>query len=153
MGSASVPYSTFLRGPNEVLPRLATGDVVLERRDDENVILSSYERFLARRDGMAFAARLLGDLAREQREVVVALLERELPWMRWLPREEREQCVEDLMGEFEAGAHTGVLEPFVRSAKAWQATAEIWSDPDLVKRFTEPMPGDGPEIERPSAAS
>jgi hypothetical protein len=45
------PYSDFLRGPNKVLPRLDEGDVLLERRDEENLVLTSFRRFASRQRG------------------------------------------------------------------------------------------------------
>ena len=41
------PYSAFLRGPTRVLPSLIDADVVLERRDEENLVLMRAERFEA----------------------------------------------------------------------------------------------------------
>ena len=33
-------YSAFLRGPSQVLPSPADADVILERRDEENLVLT-----------------------------------------------------------------------------------------------------------------
>lgn len=144
------PYSTFLRGPSKVLPRLEEGDVLLERRDEENLVLTSFGRFSARQEGMSLAVRLLGDVARSQTELMTSLFAAELPWLRWLPEAEQSQCVDELFGELAAGADTGVLEPFARALAAWRSTAEAWSDPELARRLQGPFDGEGEEISRPS---
>lgn len=82
-------YSAFLRSPTSVLPRLETEDVVLERRNETNLVLTIEPRAGARAEGTAVTGRLLADLERERPEVLAELLERELPWLDWLPAEER----------------------------------------------------------------
>jgi hypothetical protein len=150
MKTTTFPYSAFLRGPSDVLPQLNEGDVLLERRDEENLVLTSFGRFVARQEGMTFAAHLLGDVVRDQADLMAGLLGRELPWLRWLPAGEQKECVSELLGELAAGAETGVLEPFARALAAWRSTAEVWSDPELARRLQGPFKGDGEEIPRPT---
>ena len=52
-------YSSFLRGPSEVLPSLEEGDVVLERRDDESLVVTRHDRYEARLFDMCVATRVL----------------------------------------------------------------------------------------------
>lgn len=150
MTTKAFPYSTFLRGPTEVLPQLDEGDVLLERRDEENLVLTSFGRFAARQEGMTLAARLLGDVVRDQADMMARLFDVELPWMRWLPETDRKECIDELLGELVAGADTGVLEPFARALAAWRSTAEVWSDPGMARRLQGPFAGDGATIPRPS---
>jgi len=148
--TTTFPYSAFLRGPSDVLPQLNEGDVLLERRDEENLVLTSFGRFVARQEGMTFAAHLLGDVVRDQADLMAGLLRRELPWLRWLPDDEQQECVNELLGELAAGAETGVLEPFAHALAAWRSTAEVWSDPELARRLQGAFEGDGDEIARPA---
>lgn len=149
MKTTTFPYSTFLRGPSAVLPQLNEGDILLERRDEENLVLTSFGRFVARQEGMTFAAHLLGDVVRDQANLMAGLLGRQLPWLRWLPEGDQQECVSELLGELAAGAETGVLEPFARALAAWRSTAEVWSDSELARRLQGPFDGDGEEIPRP----
>jgi hypothetical protein len=151
MKTTSVPYSDFLRGPSDVIPRLDDGDVVLERRDADNLVLTRHARFTARQEGMTLAARLLRDVVRDQAAMVAPILRRELPWMRWLPDAEQERCSEELIAELAAGADTGLFEPFTRTLDAWRSTAEAWSDPEVAKRLQGPFPGNGQRLRRPRA--
>jgi PHD/YefM family antitoxin component YafN of YafNO toxin-antitoxin module len=75
------PYSAFLRGPSQVLTSLADADVILERRDEENLVLMRAERFEATATGLRIAARSLAILARRQRDLAEELLAEELPWL------------------------------------------------------------------------
>lgn len=152
MAVQTYPYSAFLRGPSHVLPSLADADVILERRDEENLVLMRAERFEAAATGLRFAARSLAILARRSRDMAEEALGEELPWLSWLPEPDRDACVRELLADLVAGAETGLLLPFARNLTSWRATAEAWSDPTLARRLQGPFDGDGPMIERPDAA-
>jgi hypothetical protein len=143
------PYSAFLRGPSQVLPSLADADVILERRDEENLVLMRAERFEATATGLRIAARSLAILARRQRDLAEELLAEELPWLTWLPAEERLACVKELLADLVAGADTGLLTPFARNLASWRSTAQVWSDPNLARELQGPFDGEGPLIDRP----
>ncbi|MEU6721527.1 hypothetical protein ABZ897_59655 [Nonomuraea sp. NPDC046802] len=142
-------YSTFLRGPSEVLPTLDNADVILERRDDENIILMRAERFEAGAAGLRIAARALATVARRDNALAEEVLAEELPWLTWLPDAERRECVRELLSQLLAGADTGELLPFARSLTSWRSTAVIWSDLQLARDLRGPFSGDGPEVSRP----
>ncbi|WP_033344527.1 hypothetical protein [Catenuloplanes japonicus] len=150
MSVQSFPYSAFLRGPSQILPSLTDADVILERRDEENLILSRAERFEAAATGLRFAARSLAILARRHRALAEEALAEELPWLTWLPAEERITCVRELLADLMAGADTGLLVPFARNLASWRSTAEAWSDPQVARELQGPFSGDGPAIGRPS---
>jgi hypothetical protein len=126
-------YSAFLRGPSQVLPSLDNADVILVRRDEENLVLMRAERFEAAATGLRFAARSLAILARRQHDLAEEALGEELPWLTWLPEPERATCLRELLADLVAGAETGLLTPFARSLASWRSTAEAWS--------TRPWPG------------
>jgi hypothetical protein len=74
-----------------------------------------------------------------------------VPWLHWLPDDERWSCINELVLELDAGAATGNLEPFARSLRAWRSTAEVWSDPELARRLSLGFGGDGPVLDRRAA--
>lgn len=152
MVKTQVPYSSFLRGPAAVVAALDDGDVVLERRGTESLVLTMEHRFHARQQGLSVAARALRRLAARDPKEAAALLEEEMPWLRWLPGQELQACLEELLADLEAGADTDNLEPFARSVQAWQSTAEVWADPNLARRLRRSFPGDGEEISRPASS-
>jgi hypothetical protein len=150
MAVQTYPYSAFLRGPSKVLPSLDDADVILERRDEENLVLIRAERFDAVTTGLRIAARSLAILARRHRNLAEEALAEELPWLAWLPVDERPACVAELLSDLLAGADTGLLLPFVRNLASWRSTAEAWSDPHLAHDLQGPFAGDGPALDRPS---
>lgn len=123
--------------------------MILERRDEENLVLMRAERFEAVATGLRIAARSLALLARRQRELAEELLAEELPWLSWLPATERLTCVRELLTDLVAGADTGLLTPFARNLASWRSTAEAWSDPKLARELQGPFDGDGPILDRP----
>ncbi|MDH6142007.1 PHD/YefM family antitoxin component YafN of YafNO toxin-antitoxin module [Kitasatospora sp. GP30] len=149
MAVQAFSYSAFLRGPSQVLPSLDDADVILERRDEENLVLMRAERFDATASGLRIAARSLAILARRDRGLAEEVLAEELPWLHWLSETERTSCVRELLADLVAGADTGLLLPFARNLASWRATAEVWSDPQLAHELQGPFPGDGPELHRP----
>ncbi|MEV4286750.1 hypothetical protein AB0K40_14700 [Nonomuraea bangladeshensis] len=153
MTTKRFPYSAFLRGPSEVLPTLDSADVILERRDDENLILMRAERFEAGTASLRIAARALAIVARRNAGLAEEVLAEELPWLTWLPDTERQECVRELLAHLMAGADTGELLPFARALTSWRSTAVIWSDPQLARDLHGPFPGDGPDVPRPLDAS
>jgi hypothetical protein len=153
MATKSFPYSMFLRGPSQVLPTLDNADVVLERRDDEDLILMRAERFEAGTASLRIAARALAIIARRNGDLAEEVLTEELPWVTWLPAAERHECIQELLTHLVAGADTGELLPFGRALASWRSTAIVWSDPRLARELQGPFPGDGPEVPRPSGTS
>lgn len=149
MATTTFPYSTFLRSPSQVAPALDTMDVILERRDDENLVLMRAGRFEASQTGLRLLARSLAIVARNHRDLAEEALREELPWLHWLPENEQADCIKELLADLMAGADTGHLIPFAQDYWSWKSTAEVWSDPELVERITGPFAGDGGEVKRP----
>jgi hypothetical protein len=151
MSVSQSSYSSFLRGPTTIVPLLDEGDVILERRDGQDLVLSTVSRFEARERGAALTGRLLGDFMAQAPEAVRTNLEKELPWLRWLPEVSREMAVAEILDNLLAGAHTGTLTPFALTVSAWQDTAEILSDPVLSKRLSGQFRGSEITLTRPGS--
>ena len=150
MATTTFPYSTFLRGPSQVLPALEESTVILERRGEGNLVLMREETFAAGETGLRLMARSFAILNRRYPELAEEVLAEELPWLHWLPENERPECVKELLADLVAGADTGLMLPFIRNFRAWLATAEIWSDPELAARLAEPIdPAQSLPAERP----
>lgn len=146
MTTKNFPWSTLARDASSVFPALEESDVVLERRDAENLILMRVGRFDAAKEALTFAARSLRILAREHRGLAEDALAEELPWLVWLPADERRQAVSELLDDLIAGVSTREFIPFVRSMRAWQATAIAWSDPTTARALADPFDETGGEV-------
>jgi hypothetical protein len=137
-----------------VFPALDDADVILERRDAENLVLMRSERFQALGDGLRLAARTIAIIARTDRALAEEAFAEELPWLAWLPAEARPECVTELLNDLLAGAETGLLIPFARALRAWKSTAEIYSDSELTRRLRGPFDtSDSVEAPRPAGGA
>lgn len=139
MVTRTFPFSTLINKQTSVFPALDDADVILERRDAENLVLMRSERFQAMVDGLALAAKSLAVIARANRSLAEEVFAQELPWLRWLPPGARVECVTELLDHLLAGADTGLLLPFARGLREWKSTAEIYSDPVLARRLRGPF--------------
>lgn len=139
MSTRTFPFSTLINKQTSVFPALDDADVILERRDAENLVLMRSERFQAMSDGLRLSARSLSIVARANRALAEDVFAEELPWLKWLPAEARPECIGDLLDHLLAGADTGLLVPFARALREWKSTAEIYSDPELASRLRGPF--------------
>ncbi|GAB1817871.1 hypothetical protein [Herbidospora sp. RD11066] len=140
------PFSALARERNEVFPQLDAADVLLERRDAENVWLVRDERYQAARGALLTLARSMAIVARANQALAEEALSEDLPWLAWLPESERLQCVRELLAHLLAGADTGELLPYARARKSWTATALVWSDPETARELAHPFDGSGGRI-------
>ncbi|MBF6082654.1 hypothetical protein IU485_14900 [Nocardia cyriacigeorgica] len=146
----SLPFSDLVRKQTSVFPLLEDADVLLERRDAENVVLMRNDRYTAMDGALRIAARSLSMVAKANREMAEEVFAEELPWLTWLPAEHRAEAVRELLDNLLAGADTGFYLPFMRELIAWKHTAEIWTDPSVVADLTGPLdPAEFVEIHRP----
>lgn len=132
-------FSEFLRHPNEVVAELEEHDVVLRRRNAPALRLCLVDRDAARSDAFEAFARLLRNLAEHSPVALNTALSDAYPWVRYLPRTERETFAEELTQELLAAASVGAFEPVALLVDAWRATAEIYTDPDLLRRLSGPI--------------
>ncbi|MFE3446786.1 hypothetical protein ACFXNW_27465 [Nocardia sp. NPDC059180] len=153
MATRTFPFSTLINKQTSVFPALDDADVILERRDAENLVLMRSERFDAMVKGLGLAARSLAIVARANRALAEEVFAEELPWLVWLPPEARPTCTAELLDHLLAGAETGLLLPFARALREWQSTAEVYSDPELARRLRGPFDtADAAEPDRPGSA-
>ncbi|MFD3702902.1 hypothetical protein ACFWUP_07115 [Nocardia sp. NPDC058658] len=149
----SLPFSELIRKQTSVFPLLAESDVTLERRDAENVVLMRDERYQAMDGALRIAARSLALVAKANRQMAEEVFAEELPWLTWLPAEHRAEAVRELLDDLVAGADTGFYLPFQRNLIAWKHTAQIYTDPALVRDLSGPFERTNHgEIGRPKAA-
>ncbi len=145
-----VSYSEFLRSSSSTVARLNAGDIVLERRDGEDLLLTTLGRSAALKEGLGFGADVLRRLANQDRELLSDLLVDQLPWLRWLPEPDRTECVRELVDDLAASVDTDNFIRFHQDLVAWRNTAEVWSDPARAEQLAGPFGEHGGEVERPN---
>jgi len=137
----TVTFSEFLRGPNPIAEMAYANDVVLTRRNDEDLLLSTVWRQTYRDEATTVAASALRSLARSHPDLVAAALVDELPWLSWLPDDEEAQCVKQMVVDLAAGASVKSYRAFFQHMIQWKHTAEIYADPELLAEITRPLTG------------
>jgi hypothetical protein len=133
--------SDVLRTPNPVLQEAERRDVLIRRRQADDLVLMDAKRARALRDTLGTFARLLHTAVQlkgvEGR--LTAGVNWALPWTSLLPEEARRQFVTELTEMAGAVADTGNYTPLAVLLRDWQATANAYADPEAFKELTEPL--------------
>ncbi len=143
-------WSDFLRDPKHVADRLDAADVVLRRRDADDVHLSSEARHQAVSETVLLLSRLLlsmvndGDFHGRLRDIEV------MPWQHFLPDADRSQFVEEFVETAAACADLGTLMPLSQLVSEWRNTALFHADPVLAQALRRTHPGDGGVVAPPA---
>ncbi len=149
--ATKMSYSGFLRGPTVATDAVESGDVLLERRDGVDLVLTTVTRVSANDEALSLGAVTLRALSRSNPTIVAAALAEQLPWLTWLPDADRLACTTELVNDLAASAALHTFTKFHHDLVAWKHTAEVWSDPELARRLAGTYDGDGGEVARPQA--
>ena len=76
-------------------------------------------------------------------------VEREWPWVDVLPECDRRLFAEEMSQLMAEAAETDDLAPVEQALREWRVTAEIYLDPELLKRLTGPRLAYGERVPRP----
>src|SRR3990172_4032670 len=124
--TAEATLTEFLRDPKAVVDRLEHADVVLHRRNAEDLRLSLESRNEALAASVRFLARVLGSALNDQ--TVRRRLEASagtIPWLSFLPPQQRQEFMVDFFRTAEAAAELGVMTPLAQLLPAWEPTPPI----------------------------
>lgn len=134
--------SEFLQHSGRVLSELAEGEIILHRRDGEDLVL------MTRRQSEAVdtVLRAYFALSSGDGEAVRVVL----PWLAFLSAEDRAACLRELRDVGAAAVHSGRLGRLVDVLYAWEATGlAAWDVQRLHERewhaLEEPV-----DVQRPS---
>lgn len=146
-------FTFMLRNSGAVLAELEHSDVVLRRRDGEDLFLGLRSREESVRDALGALARLLSaaSVDPETRQRLVVALGASLPWTTFLPEDERAAFLDALVSTAAACAEVDNFEPLARLVDGWRATAEIHANPELGKRRRTGRRGPPVRLKRPKA--
>ncbi|MEU5963563.1 hypothetical protein ABZ777_20355 [Micromonospora parva] len=139
----SVPFSELLRQPAETAERLSRARAVrLRRRDAADLVLMSADRAAAEGEVVDLTARLLASVVRRDPTLVREVLPTVLPWVRFLPPEDREQMTAEFVETAEAAASVGNTAAVSQLLTEWRNSADIHADPDLHRVLAAPSSDD-----------
>jgi hypothetical protein len=148
--TAEATFTEFLRNPNLVTDQLREGDVILHRRNEEDLRLTVESRVSATEESLGIMGRVFTD-ALADKAIRSRLTQRvALPWLKFLPKRARESFYTDLFECAEAVAQLGTIAPLARLIDEWRATAAVYADPDLASRLTQPLDEDQGTVRRPT---
>ena len=115
----------------------------LDRRDGDDLILTPAARAEAEDEALGVASRLFFSLVKNDDGARALLLSLPdvFPWVRFLPQEDVQAFLVELVETLRAAASVGNLAAMEPVIASWQATAEIYSDPELLRIATGPHDG------------
>jgi len=154
MTVASHTFSYLLKHSGDVLAELEHRDVMLERRDGEDVMVSPRHRAEAVKDSLGMAMRVLAGMLsdtelapRTLRSVTLSI-----PWTAWLAVPDQEEFFREFVTTARSCNETDYYEPLSRLLYRWRVSAEIMHDPALSALLIEDRGPDEPvALDRPVA--
>ncbi len=154
MSLAEHTFTHMLRNSGDVLAEVEHRDVVLRRRDGEDLFLGLRAREESVRDALGVLARLLlaASIDPETRGRVVGALSASLPWAKFLPDDERDEFFDALVSTAAACVDLDTFDPLAHLIEGWRATAEIHANPELAELLRAPRSGPPVKIKRPKAS-
>lgn len=144
MSVVEVPFSQLVQKPKATMAQLEQSPrrrLRLDRRDGDDLILESAARAEAEDEALSMASRLFFSLMKDDegaRAMLLALPD-VFPWVRFLPTEDVRSFLVELVETVRACADLGNIAAIVPVVAAWRETAEIHSDPELLKAATAPL--------------
>lgn len=130
--ATTVTFSALLRTPKEVVDKLDDGDVVVTRRDGDDLRISKAAASAAEADTLQALAQLIGaSLDDDVCDRIADHLADPFPWVVFLPGEARREFVGEFLRLARACASVGRFDRLAISLQAWRATAEAYADPNI----------------------
>ncbi|WP_431909423.1 hypothetical protein [Micromonospora carbonacea] len=144
-----LPFSEFLHRPAAVADRLDSVRALrLRRRGAGDLALTRADQLEQDAVVIDFTARLLAGLVRTQSpDAVRRVLGEALPWVSFLPEDDIDQLLGELIEVAQGAASLENLSPVAVLLAQWRHTAEIYADPTLLEILTREPTGDlGPVL-------
>lgn len=137
MTAPEVPFSDLQLHSKATMEKLRLSrsrTLRLRRRDDEDLVLTTASR--ADQEDVVMSATTKMFVALMQRDdaaraLVVDVLPEAFPWVQFLPREDVERFVLDLVTTLRAAESLDNPAPVALVIESWRHTAEVYADPEL----------------------
>lgn len=137
-----VSFTELLQHPTDVTRRLdRVRSLRIRRRDAGDLVLVAADRIEQEYQVVDIVARLLGELLRDDdtRDAVADVVVRVIPWARFLPPDDLQLMMTELIETATAGASIHNLAPLSLLLTQWRNTAEIHADPELAAALARPF--------------
>lgn len=152
MTAPEVPFSELIQHPKATVAKLkASGSrsLRLERRGDPDLVLTTAERAEQESAMISAVTRTFVALLQhdaEARSLLIDVVPKAFPWVRFLPLEDRREFVVELVDVLRAtdSLETPNPAPVVQLIAEWQHTAEVHADPELARLVRQESDDFGP---------
>jgi hypothetical protein len=124
-----------------------TRSLLLHRRDDEDLILTTAERAEQESTLVSATTRMFVALMQHDdaaRSLLVDVVPEAFPWVRFLPTEDVRAFVLELVETLRAADAVHNPAPVIQVISAWQSTAEVYADPELAEVLAAEITDLGP---------
>ncbi|WP_100449093.1 hypothetical protein [Glycomyces xiaoerkulensis] len=150
-----LPFSELLHHPAATAARLDTlRTITLRRRGGDDLSLSRADQAEQDATVIDFTSRLLAGLARlGEVQALKQVLPEALPWSAFLPDEDRDQLLDEIIEVAQGSASLRNLTPMAVLLEQWRHSAEIYADSDLYARVAAEPEGDLGPIPAPDSAA
>jgi hypothetical protein len=114
--------------------------LVHRRGDEEDLVLTTASRAREVREVVSTTTALFVALMQHSesvRDLVTEVMPKAFPWVRFLPREDMQAFVVELVQTLEAADSLGTPAPVTQLISEWQHTAEVHADPGLLAILQE----------------
>jgi hypothetical protein len=153
-----VNFSDLSNKPVETVRKLQhspTRSLRVHRRgNEEDLVLTTASRAEQVDEAMSATTKLFVALMEQPQVVtlVTEVLPVAFPWVRFLPKEDVQAFVVDLVGTLKAAESLDNPAPVAMVVTGWRHTAEIYADPELLAALTQDLDGEdfGPVPEPPA---
>jgi hypothetical protein len=156
MTAVETNLSELLNKPKATLARLrGTRRMVLRRRDDEDLVLTTAARALQDSEVMGATNRMFVELMRrpEGRTLVLDVLPATFPWVRYLPPHDVREFSVELVDALGAATELDNTAAVAQLITEWKHTAEVHADPELTAALTRDSGEDYGPVPEPGAAA
>lgn len=148
-------FSELINKPRDTVLRMhgsVRQGIRLHRRDDEDLYLTTAERADQVTEVVDSTTRMFVALMKSDPAAITMLTRvfpEAFPWVRFLPHDAVQEFLVEFMDTARASSELGTVGPLLPLIAAWKSTAEVYADPELVKRLREPAGDDFGDVERP----
>lgn len=141
-----IPFSQLVQHPKDTMTKLEENPrrrIKLDRRDGEDLILESAARAEAEDQALSMASQMFVSLIKHDSGARALLLSLSdvFPWVRFLPTDDVREFLVELVETIRACSDLGNVAAIATVVSAWRNTAEIYSDPELLRAATAPLEG------------
>jgi hypothetical protein len=138
--NVAVNFSELVNKNKQTLARLKESPrLLLHRRDGEDLVLTMAARAEQDQTVVLAATRMLVAMARREpgsMELLLDILPDAFPWVRFLPETDIHAFAVELVDTMRAADSVGNSAAVAQLLIAWQHTAEVYSDPELLAALT-----------------